>query len=654
MSNFRARFVAELDTKKIDGDIKKINKKKVALENVTLNTKGLSAKIQAALNKHQFTLNLTNVKIDNLSNKITGQVKGSGEKAGKEFSDALLKRVNDLLGNNGLQTPIDKFRAQYEKLFNVGTSDNKMHAQLIMVKNDLAELERLQSAIKSSTSDSEMVANYQQFENVLSRIRNNLNSVSAVSKTFASNIEVATLDSKMETWLSKNTRATRDFGTRLGDLRKKLAELQAQGGVTTSQLKSLEGEFNAIKVAATQAGVTGKSFISVFKSGLLSITKYVSASTLIYNTISGAKQMVQNVRDIDVEMTELKKVTNETDEAYSKFLKNAAQDSKEIGTTIKDLVSSTADYAKLGYSFEDSQQLAKVANIYAVVGDEVKDIDTATKSLISTMAAYNIKTNEALSIVDKFNEVGNNFAISSGGIGEALERSASSLAAANNSLSQSIALVTAGNTVVQDPDSVGTAYKTLSMRIRSAKTELEEAGLDTEGMVESTAKLREEIQALSGVDIMLDENTFKSTYDIMDELAEKWEELTDIQRASILELIAGKRQGNIVSSLLENFDVARDALETAMDSEGSAMEEHEKWLESLEAKTKQFQAAWEGLSQAFMDDDFLKQAVDLGTKFLSTITDIIDAIGTVPTLFIAAMTALSFKKVGRIEMLILL
>ena len=57
MSNFRARFVAELDTKKIDGDIKKINKKKVALENVTLNTKGLSAKIQAALDKHQFSLN---------------------------------------------------------------------------------------------------------------------------------------------------------------------------------------------------------------------------------------------------------------------------------------------------------------------------------------------------------------------------------------------------------------------------------------------------------------------------------------------------------------------------------------------------------------------------------------------------------------------
>jgi TP901 family phage tail tape measure protein len=108
----------------------------------------------------------------------------------------------------------------------------------------------------------------------------------------------------------------------------------------------------------------------------------------------------------------------------------------------------------------------------------------------------------AMSIVDKFNEVSNNFAISSGGIGEALQRSASSLAAANNTLDESIALITAANTVVQNPEKVGNAFKTISMRIRGAKTELEEMGEDTSGMAESTASLREEIMALSGVDIM--------------------------------------------------------------------------------------------------------------------------------------------------------
>lgn len=73
-----------------------------------------------------------------------------------------------------------------------------------------------------------------------------------------------------------------------------------------------------------------------------------------------------------------------------------------------------------------------------------------------------------------------------------------------------------------------------------AKTELEEAGLETEGMVESTAKLREEILALSGVDIMENDNTFKSTYKIMDELAAKWKDLSDIQQATVTELIAGR------------------------------------------------------------------------------------------------------------------
>ena len=68
-----------------------------------------------------------------------------------------------------------------------------------------------------------------------------------------------------------------------------------------------------------------------------------------------------------------------------------------------------------------------------------------------------------MNIVDKFNEVSNNFAISSGGIGEALQRSASSMAAANNSLDETIALITAANTVVQDADSVGTAFKTKNL-----------------------------------------------------------------------------------------------------------------------------------------------------------------------------------------------
>lgn len=247
-----------------------------------------------------------------------------------------------------------------------------------------------------------------------------------------------------------------------------------------------------------------------------------------------------------------------------------------LKTTISDLISSTADFARLGFDFDASQELAEVANIYNVVSDDIDSIETATQSIVSTMAAFDVVASDSISIVDKLNEVSNHYAISSGGLGDALTRSASSMAAANNTLDETIALITAANTVVQDPDSVGNAFKTMSMRIRSATTELEAAGLDTEGMAESTAALRAEIKTLSGIDIMIDDDNFKSTYQIMDELSAKWSELTDIQQASITELIAGKRQGNIMSALMENFDIARGALKTSLGSEGSAIEEHEK------------------------------------------------------------------------------
>lgn len=58
-------------------------------------------------------------------------------------------------------------------------------------------------------------------------------------------------------------------------------------------------------------------------------------------------------------------------------------------------------------------------------------------------------------------------------------------------------------------------------------------------MADSTAKMRKDILGLTGIDIMFDENTFKSTYQIMSEIAKVWDDLSDIERASLLEKIAG-------------------------------------------------------------------------------------------------------------------
>lgn len=182
------------------------------------------------------------------------------------------------------------------------------------------------------------------------------------------------------------------------------------------------------------------------------------------------------------------------------------------------------------YNLDEAKQLSDMTTLLQKVGDNMTQ-ESSSEGLISTLRGFKMQANEAQKIVDVANQVANTEPIDTAGIFEAMQRSASSLSAAGNTYEQSVALATAANSVVQDSQKIGTALKTISMRIRGAETEMQQEGLDTEGMATSTAKLRKEVLALSGVDIMKNANEFKSTYDILDELSNKWSELTDIQQA---------------------------------------------------------------------------------------------------------------------------
>ena len=180
----------------------------------------------------------------------------------------------------------------------------------------------------------------------------------------------------------------------------------------SKQLDGLKRQFQNIKQEAKAAGKTTKTFGDSLKAQFAKYSSYFSVASVFMYVEQGLRDMFEQVKLIDSAMTELKKVTNESDAAYNQFLSNAAKKSKELGTTIDGLVSSTADFARLGYGFKDAQGLAEVANVYAVVGDEINGVEGATESLISTMAAFQGEMNGmsnsdfAMSIVDKFNEIG--------------------------------------------------------------------------------------------------------------------------------------------------------------------------------------------------------------------------------------------------------
>lgn len=205
----------------------------------------------------------------------------------------------------------------------------------------------------------------------------------------------------------------------------------------------------------------------------------------------------------------------------------------------------------------------------------------------------------------------NNFAISSAGVGDALLNSAAALRAAGNNIHESIALIAAANTTIQDPGRVGTALKTMSMYMRAAKTEAEEAGLSTEHMADSVSQLRDELLALTGgkVDIMsdVDAGKYKSTVEILRELSTVWDDLSDTTKTNITELIGGGvRNANIIASLMQNFEIVEDAMTTSMESSGSALVENEKYLDSVAGKTAQLKTSVEALYTTIMTGEGVK------------------------------------------------
>lgn len=449
--------------------------------------------------------------------------------------------------------------------------------------------------------------------------------------------QTMTLQQQVASYINNNSRAYQVFGVRLDSLN---AQLASGAAISKTELEGLKAEFISIQTAANEAGISGQTFFEKLKAGWEKFGGWSVVTKSMMTVIRGLRGMVDAVKDLDSAMTELRKVTDLTSEGYNQFYKEAVNVASDVGAKVSDTINATADFARLGFSVEDSTLLAAAALVYKNVGDGIEDISQATESLISTMKGFKIEAQDATYIIDAFNEVGNRFAISSTGIGDALQRSASALSAAGNTLEESIGLVVAANDVVQNPDQVGTALKTLTMYLRAAKIEAEEAGLDTEGMAESVSKLQAAILSLSGVDILSDPDTFKSTFQILKEISQVWADLSNTDQAALIELMGGKRNANVLISIIENFEDAEKAMQTALNSAGSAAQENKKWIDSIAGSINQLQREYEVLSQNVLGSDLVKNAVNLASGFLESINWIVETFGALPAVVSAATIAL--------------
>lgn len=419
----------------------------------------------------------------------------------------------------------------------------------------------------------------------------------------------------------------------------------------TVSAEQFENSFRSIKSTVTEssaairaAGENTQTLGDRFGGLATKFASWLSITQVIMTAVRTAKQMVSAAVEVESAMTQIKIVTGASDSQMEAFLTKSIALAKELGQSVTDVASSIETFARLGYNMSDSSNLAKYANIMTNVGNT--DVDTATTGITSIIKGYELDANDAEHVSDVLVKVGQEYAISAEELMAAFQRGGAALHASGTDFEKSAALFAATNASLQNAETTGTMWKTVSARIRGATTELEEMGEETDGLAQGLSKYREEIKALSGVDIMKDENTYKDMYDIFVQLAEVWDNMEDVSQSRVAEILGGTRNTSGIMSTITNIKDAIGAYSSAMDSAGTATEANNIYMDTTKAKVGELKAAFQELSSDFISSNFTKGAVEGLKGIVEAIDKIVETVGSLGTILAGLGLAKVIKNVA--------
>lgn len=614
--------------------------------------KDVSASVESATNSIK--------EENNVLEQNTQKVKKNTQAKEQNANVNLNKYDKHLDSYNG---KVDKYQATIDRFNDGGWTSDTYLENVQAVRDAVKQYATLLDNIKTNQNgiaSDEDIQNLDKYEKKIKDTIATVTNMSASEKGYSQLAGQKEID-KINKILRENSAMTSEAKAKIKAYKQELIS-----GNPSVSLEKIHGEIMKIVNAEELAGRAGRSFFDTLKnSGFHQIAAQMAGMFGVYDVINLGKEGFNVVRELNTALTEMRKVFDETVQSLKDYQATTFDTADAIGTTAKQIQNSTADWMRLGESMNQAAESAKDANVLLNVS-EFEGIDKATESLVSMSQAY--KDLDKMDIIDVLNNIGNNYSISTDGLATALKDSASALVTANNDLNEAVSLTTAGNAITQDPSKVGAGLRTISLRLvgtEEAKQELSDLGEETDGMITTVSKLRDTIMDATkaassdgkGFDILDSNGNYKSTYEIMqgladlyDNIVKKDKELGTNNLNLLLETIAGKNRANIAASILQNGDMLRSVYKDAQNSEGSAEKELNSYLDSIDGKMAQLENRTQEFWFKVIDSETIKNGIDLLSTLLKGATDFVDTVGLLPTILTGIGAALSFKNVGRDKM----
>ena len=613
---------------------------------------------------------------DTAAIKANTQAKTSNANASRQAADAAKAQATAISGSlKEIQATNANITSAYkslQKTLGGSTATGQNASDLNAMKSKYIELQEAVTRLKSlkSSATQEDINNVYKLQadmqNLISKTQQRVavekQAADAVKKMADAEKQAAANEAAFAAGTEKHTQALMKVNTLLGQvtantqtwtaarngntsasyasLKDQITALESlktglmNGSVSAEQFKE---RFASIKAAVTDsstairaAGENTQSFGDRISGLAAKFSSWLTVSQAIMYAVRTVKQMVSAAVEVESAMKQIQIVTGASDSQMESFLTRSIALAKELGQSVTDVASSIETFARLGYGMNESAGLAKYANIMANVGNT--DVDTATTGITSIIKGYEMDASDAEHVSDVLVKVGQEYAISAEELMAAFQRGGAALHASGTDFEKSAALFAATNASLQNAETTGTMWKTVSARIRGATTELEEMGEETDGLAQGLSKYREEIMALSGVDIMKDENTYKDMYDIFVQLAEVWDNMEDVSQSRVAEILGGTRNTSGIMSTITNIKDAIGAYSSAMDSAGAATEANNLYMDTTKAKVGELKAAFQELSSDFISSNVTKGAVDALKGIVEAIDAVVNSVGSLGTI----------------------
>ena len=537
----------------------------------------LKSNIQSATEASKTSIDL-DVNVD--KEKITSQIKEAIASAGNNAGEAIKLdlQINDEQLLSNLRSSISK----------IASGDEPIKIDIDVDRNGLQE------KLNSACHDMEIPVDFKiDSEDIASKIKAAVDGITDIE-----------LDLKVNTDSVKQT------------VDENLKKIEPE--VDESGLTQLQQALHNVNTAGQQSQSVFSSLGSTFKEAFSAYSLANVMQDMLYKIADGAREAVGTVKELNDSIISLEMATGENYNTVKQMMSQYNEMGQELGSITTDIAEGADSWLRQGKSVQETNQLLKDSMVLSKVSD--LSASDSTQYLTSAMNGYKVAAEDVMSIVDKVSQVDLYSATDAGGLMEAMSRVSTTANTAGVSMDKLLGyLATTGEVTQRSMSSIGESFKTIFARMSDIKAQNYEL-VDEDGTVELLSDVESSLKKV-GIDLRKTVTEYNSYDDVLDDLADKWSSLNQVQQNELSKAFAGVRQQEVFRTLMENYDRVKKYTKLAEDSAGTAEKKfNDNYLSSLEAKTQSLKASLESLSSSLISDDMYAGVLD-GTKAIVDFTE---------------------------------